>query len=71
MNKLASLTRTLRAKWPDGNQELHLTYSDRETYFTLTGKYKGAPIQIDFENSTLLELKDLRNMLDLIIAEVK
>jgi hypothetical protein len=64
-----SLSRVLRAKGSNGNQQLHLTYSDGETYFTLTGEYRGAPIQIDFDESSIVELKDLRNMIDLIIGE--
>jgi hypothetical protein len=64
-----SLSRVLRASGSNGKQELHLTYSDGETYFTLTGEYRGAPIQIDFDESSIVELKDLRNMIDLIIGE--
>lgn len=64
-----SLSRVLRATGSNGRQELHLTYSNGETYFTLTGEYRGTPIQIDFDESSLLELKDLRNMIDLIIGE--
>jgi hypothetical protein len=66
---ICSLSRVLRAKGSNGNQQLHLTYSDGEIYFTLTGDYKGSPIQIDFDETSIIELKDLRAMIDLIVGE--
>ena len=67
----ATIAIELPAGNSSGDQNLHLTVQNingsPEYFFTLTGEYRGAPIQIDFNESTRSELLEMREMIDLIL----
>ena len=57
----------LRADNCNGKQTLYLVEDEGEHWFVLTGEYKGAKIQIDFEELSRGELEDIKTAIELIL----
>jgi len=66
-DKFESLDITLKADNSNGKQELHLTAQDDFFFFTLTGRYKGESIQIDFDETPKEQLEDFKLMIEMIL----
>jgi len=60
----------IKARNSSGEQTLALVTDNNELWFTLYGMYRGSMLQIDFDEMTLDELKQIRDMMDIIIEEV-
>ena len=60
----------LKAKNSSGEQTLALCTEYGELWFVLYGMYNKSMLQIDFNEMTIDELKQLRDMMDIIIEEV-
>lgn len=57
----------LTADNSSGKQQLYLTKNENGMWFTLCGNYRGDEIQIDFNDSSVEELEELKTMIEIMI----
>jgi len=57
----------IKAENSNGKHKLCLVEFQGEYWFTLTGQYKGEPIQIDFTENTRHELEEMKTAIELIL----